>query len=141
MDEILAYKITPVYKSGFSVLPALMTSMISGTVIANSGGGGDFITPKEYHALKKSFEVSDAIASFVAKPEPKPVNVLVALEPGADFSVVQVALRGEGFAFKNRTAIGSIQIISGEIYDTYLDNARAIPGVAGVELDTEFKTS
>jgi len=131
----IGYRISAVYpSSGGLATAAVMSSMISGEVISGSGGGGEFLTPKEFDALRSDPTTRTAIRAYAAKPQPKIIQVVVSMTANAYHNEVLADLKRQGFALHKRGQLGSIAFFVGEIYDTYLEEAKLISGVDDIQL-------
>lgn len=138
VDTAIGYRISPVYKSSGGIgTAAMMTSMISGKIISNTGGGGDFLTPEEFKAIKTNGQIKDMIREEASKPVPTIIQIVVTLERDAADDYVLEQLKAQGFALHRRGALGSMFYLVGEIYDTYLPEAKLIHGVDGIQLKDE----
>jgi hypothetical protein len=140
-QEIIAYRLQPVYRdTGMAmVTAALMMSMISGRQLSTSGGGGDYLSVEEYEVLLNNKVIRDAIIQETNKPKPKIIDVVVVLQPNASLDDVLTDLKAQGFALKNRGMLGRTPYYVGEIYDTYLGEAKAIDGVEDIQLKSDVK--
>ena len=116
------------------MMPCMMQSMISGKTLSTSGGGGHFISPEEFEVLKTNGMIRSEIVAEVNKPKPKPVKVLISLIQGYDYKDVSEALQAQGFAYEGKLVVGTTVIINGEIYDSYIDEARKINAIDGIAI-------
>jgi hypothetical protein len=136
----IAYRIEPVY--GFSsglVTASLLTSMISGKVINNSGGGGtNHITVEEYKVLKENQGIKNLIKAEAEKPVPTVIQVVVSMTDDAEYEGVITDLKAEGFHLLKRGVLGTTAFLVGEMYDTYLERARNVDGVETIQLKEDI---
>jgi len=138
--DIIGYRISPVYSTnGGLATAAIMSSMISGEVISSMGGGGEFLTLRELDALRSDPATRTAIRAHATKQQPKSTKVLVALDQGRVYKDVAGPLCDASFAFHHQITIGTTVVIEGEIFDTKIEEAKAIPGVNGISIGPEIK--
>lgn len=138
--KIIAYRLEPIYLATMPSMATacIMSSMISGTVISNSGGGGNYITPDEFEVLKTNNGIRNLIKDEANKPKPTIIQVVVSMTEDAVYDGVIGDLRAEGFALKKRGVLGTTAFLVGEIYDTYLERARNIDGVETIQLKDDI---
>lgn len=114
-----------------------MSSMISNKMISSTGGGGDYITPEEYKAIRTNGQIKEMIRAEANKPVPKIIDVVVSLDRNANHDEVLSALKRQGFELHRRGNLGLMCFFVGEIYDTYLEESKAIDGIEDIQLKEE----